>query len=107
MASELEVAIQQHLLEYLAGVTQLHEFEDWFVPISWELAESDDVAARELVGRIHNLIAETSRGDRSIESMHEELMKVLHPPFAENDCKETPSPSSASNAEMATFNVAA
>ena len=71
MASELE--IQQHLLQFLKGVSQLHEFEDWLVPVLWDLAESEDVAARELAGHIHNLIAEASRGDRTYRSMRESM----------------------------------
>jgi hypothetical protein len=77
MASQLELKIQQHLLQFLNGVSQLHEFEDWFVPVLWDLAESDDVAARELAGHIYNLIAEASRGDRTYRAMCDELHKAL------------------------------
>ncbi|SPF43407.1 hypothetical protein SBA4_3030025 [Candidatus Sulfopaludibacter sp. SbA4] len=71
MSSELE--IQRRLSQYLRGEKQLHEFEDWFVPVMWDLAESEDEPARELAGRISNLIAEFSRGDRTLESMRTEL----------------------------------
>jgi hypothetical protein len=82
MASELELDIQLHLIRFLTGDSELHEFEDWFSPLLWNLAESND-PARELAGRIHNLIAEASRGDRSFESMREELASVISP-FAQN-----------------------
>ncbi len=73
MASEMELEIHRRLSQYLNGRATLQEFEDWFVPVLWDLAESRDEAARELAGDIHNLIAEASRGDRSPESLREEL----------------------------------
>ena len=76
MASQQELEIQRHLARYLNGETQLHEFEGWFVPVLWDLAESDDEAARELAGSVENLIAETSRGDRTLESLHKELAHI-------------------------------
>jgi hypothetical protein len=73
MASELQLELQQHLVEYLDGTLQQHELEDWLLPTLWDLAESDDEGSRELAGRIENLISEHSRGDRSTESLQEEL----------------------------------
>jgi hypothetical protein len=75
MASELELEIQQHLSQYLKDAA-LHEFEDWFVPVLWDLADSQDEGARELAGSISNLIAEYSRGDRTLESLREGLARV-------------------------------
>ena len=79
MASQTFFEIQQHLAEYLAGRTKLHEFEDWFVPVLWDLAEGPDASARELAGRIHILIAEASRGDRTAQSLRQELTALQHP----------------------------
>ena len=79
MASEAELEIQQHLSLYLAGKLQRYEFEDWLIPTLWDLAESNDDAARELAGHINNLIAETSCGDRSMESLQEELTRIARP----------------------------
>jgi hypothetical protein len=79
MTSEAELEIQQRLSSYLAGKLQRYEFEDWLIPTLWDLAESDDDAARELAGHINNLIAETSCGDRSMESLQEELTRVARP----------------------------
>jgi len=76
MASELELDIQQHLSEYLEGQLQRYEFEDWLIPVLWDLAESDDDVARGLAGHIHNLITETSRKDRSPDSLREELTRI-------------------------------
>jgi hypothetical protein len=79
MASEFEREIQQHLSRYLDGTLQRYELEDWLIPKLWDLAESSDEAAREIAGHIHNLIAETSNGDRSPESLDEELKKIARP----------------------------
>jgi hypothetical protein len=79
MASELEIEIQQHLCEYLDGKLQQHELEDWLIPTLWDLAESHDDGARGLAGRIENLISENSRGDRSNESLQEELTRIGRP----------------------------
>ena len=79
MASELELEIQQHLSRYLDGVLQRLELEDWLIPTLWDLAESDDEAARELAGHIHNLIAETSSGHRSPKSLQVELTRLARP----------------------------
>jgi hypothetical protein len=80
MATRTE--IQQHLAEYLDGNTKLHEFEDWFIPVLWDLAEDTDESARSFGGRVHILISEASRGDRSQDSLREELEALCLPfPF--------------------------
>ena len=65
MASQIDQAIQRHLLQYLSGEIELHQFEDWFVPMLWDIDEYDE-CAREMAGRVHILIAEFSHGDRSL-----------------------------------------
>lgn len=76
MASEIALEIQRHLSRYLDGEIQLHEFEDWFVPALWDIDECTEEGARELAGRIHILIAEFSRGDRTADSLREELGRI-------------------------------
>ncbi|HUI77542.1 MAG TPA: hypothetical protein VLY24_06485 [Bryobacteraceae bacterium] len=76
MASQIELDIQRHASRYLDGSIQLYELEDFLLPALWDLAESEDEAARELAGSINNLIAETSRGDRTLESLREGLEAV-------------------------------
>jgi hypothetical protein len=77
MRSPIVSEIHRRLTEFLSGKTEFHEFEDWFVPILWELADGTDETARQLVGQIHILIAEFSRGDRTADSLREELAKVV------------------------------
>jgi hypothetical protein len=78
MAQGIELAIQQHLLQYLNGEIQLHEFEDWFVPILWSI-DTESESAREMAGEIHILISEFSRGDRTLAALREGLAASVHP----------------------------
>jgi hypothetical protein len=70
MPSELELGIQQHVMQYLSGVESLTEFEDWFVPVLWDIDDEDE-NTRELVGTMHILISEFSRGDRTLEGLRQ------------------------------------
>lgn len=78
MAS-VEQRILAHLSDYLNGKIQLHEFEDNFVRILWDIDECPDARARELAGEIHVLTAEYSCGDRTLESLREELTRIANP----------------------------
>jgi hypothetical protein len=73
MASELELEIQQHLMQYLSGAMTLTHFENWFVPILWEV-DDQDKSTREMAGTVHILISEFSRGDRSIAQFRQGLL---------------------------------
>lgn len=79
MLSIAELEIHNQLAQYLDGAIQLYELEDHLLPIMWDLAESNDEPARELVGRIMNLIAESSRGDREFESLQRGLADAARP----------------------------
>lgn len=78
MASVQE--IQRKLWRFLDGGIELHEFENFFVPRLWDIEGSGDEAATELAGHIHILIAEYSRGDRSLASLKEELGRIAQHP---------------------------
>jgi len=73
MASETQEEIQEHLSRYLKGEMTLHEFEDWFAPVLWDLADSDDEAAREIAGSVHVLISELSNGTLELPAFRERL----------------------------------
>jgi hypothetical protein len=81
MASDLVLQIQHHLAEYVEGKIALHEFEDWLVPLLWDLDESDDENARELAGEIELIIAEASRGDRTADCLRKNLEAAATRPF--------------------------
>lgn len=79
ISDRLELEIGQHASEYLNGRVPLHVFEDWFTDVIWDLAEREDCSVRRLAGRIANVIAEYSRGDRTIESMRREMENAIRP----------------------------
>ncbi len=57
--------IQKHLNEYLLGKIELHEFEDWFVSILWDL-------------RKHRTILRGNWRDTSITSSRKPLVEIVH-----------------------------
>ena len=88
MASELQSEIRDRLGSFLLEKTSLQDFEDWFAPILWSVAEDGDDQSRELVSTVNNLICEYSNGDRSENSMRRELVSTVFPfgPSAQGDC---------------------
>jgi len=76
MPSEIERAIQQHIMRYLADKESLAEFQNWFVPILWDIDQEDE-HTRELAGRVHILISEVSRGDRSLQDLSQGLASTV------------------------------
>ncbi len=81
MPSELEFAIQQHVMKYLADKESLAEFENWFAPILWDI-DQEDQHTRELAGRVHILMSEFSRGDRPLQNLREGLAGAVSPSLA-------------------------
>jgi hypothetical protein len=77
MESEIARQIRKNVRRYLNGEIRLHEFEDFFVPILWDIEEGQSEA--DLAGKVHILTSEYSRGDRSLLSLHEELENAIHP----------------------------
>lgn len=53
-----EEVLQQTLNDYLAKRMTFQEFQDWFVPTTWDLDESSPLALQKLVYRIELLMAE-------------------------------------------------
>jgi len=77
MVSELQSEICDKLTRYLGGEVTLQDFEDWFFPVLWDLAEERDSESRRLAGSISNMMAEYSRGDRSEGSLRAGLADEL------------------------------
>ena len=65
------------LLGILAAKPRCKDFEDWFFPVLWDLAEERDSESRRLAGSISNMMAECSRGDRSEGSLRAGLADEL------------------------------
>src|SRR6266852_8735708 len=77
MESEIARQIRKNVRRYLDGKIRLHDFEDFFVPILWDIEEGQ--ADADLAGKIHILISEFSRGDRPLQYLHEELENAIRP----------------------------
>ena len=77
MPSDFQLELQFNLGRYVDGRISLDEFEDWFLPVLWNLGEHGEERDRQLAGSIGNLIAEATRGDRSVDSLHLELANAV------------------------------
>jgi hypothetical protein len=67
---------------YVDGTIALHELEDTYLPLLWDADEDSDVV--QFLGHVNNLIAERGQGDRTEESVREELANAIRP-FAQSD----------------------
>ena len=77
MVSQTYEEIQENLARYLKGEIALHEFEDWFMPVLWDLATLEDDPAREIAGSAHILISELSDGTLELEAFRERLSSLV------------------------------
>lgn len=75
MEHSLDVQIRYKLMSYLLGEISLQSFEDWFVPSSWNVDQSKNQDAINMVYEIELRLAEFSNGHRS----EEELKDFLRP----------------------------
>ena len=73
--SALLSELQQHLLNYLNGQTTLRQFEEWFVPATWDVQDTDNPQLIETRNAIDARIAEYTNGDWS----EGELRNFLRP----------------------------
>jgi len=71
MASASE--IHGKLAGYLSGNITLEDFEDWFVPSSWNSREADDLEAWTLLSSIELRLSEYSSGHLTEEELRKEL----------------------------------
>ncbi len=58
-----EIELRKELARYLEGQCTLKEFEDWFVPRSWNFNQNSNPSLRNLVAQIELSLAEFSNGD--------------------------------------------
>jgi hypothetical protein len=76
--------IRRRLADWLDGNTSLREFEDWFVPNTWDLHLSGDVEAEEITDEIELSLFEYSDGTRSSSELREALTRISHPLIGHN-----------------------
>lgn len=65
--------IRQHLADWLEGRISLEEFEDWFVPATWDIHRSKDAEAEELTDEIELNLSEYTSGHLSPCQLRESL----------------------------------
>jgi len=65
MDFQSEFELRQELARYLKGQCKLKDFEDWFVPRSWDFNRNTNPSLQKLVSQIELAIAEFSNGDWS------------------------------------------
>lgn len=75
MRSPLEQAILDHLNRYLTGQWSLQDFDEWFVPATWDIDRSNDQAAIDLTYETILRFAEYDRRHRT----EAELKDILRP----------------------------
>ena len=72
--------IRDWLLRYLGGQVPLEEFEDWFLPSTWDISPDEDAAAFELSAEIRLRLAELDNGDWSEEQFGSLMSELLTRP---------------------------
>jgi hypothetical protein len=77
MPTSLETAIRDRLASYLAGEITLRQFEDWFVPASWNRAGQGNASLDALIGEIELRLAELTSGHRTEMELRELLSPLV------------------------------
>jgi hypothetical protein len=65
--------IRSRLADWLAGNRSLDEFEDWFVPATWDAHKAGDSEAEALTDEIEIRLSEFTDGVLSLEDLRREL----------------------------------
>ena len=76
MNQSLDQEVRAQLDRYLAGEQSIAEFQRWFLPASWNVHRSGNLAAEDLVGEVGLLLAEFEAGDRSEDDLRALLNRL-------------------------------
>jgi hypothetical protein len=76
MANAIE--IRQRLLEWLDGSISLRQFEDWFVPATWNAHRENNPEAESLADEIEINLSEYSGGQQNIEQLRGALRELAN-----------------------------
>jgi hypothetical protein len=71
----LETAIRNHLVSYVAGELSLEAFTSWLVSASWDIAGAGDEDAAQLAYSIELALAEHSSGLLTDDELRAELQR--------------------------------
>ena len=73
MDFQSELDLRQELARYLKSQCTLKDFEDWFVPRSWEFSQNTNPSLQKLVSQIELSVAEFSNGDWNESELRQEF----------------------------------
>lgn len=71
--------ISKQASRYLAGQISLNQFEDWFVPATWDNHKSNDSRAESLADDIEMFLSEYRDGVLTREEFRQELEAATRP----------------------------
>ena len=77
MSPSLDIEIREKLASYLADEISLEEFEDWFVPASWNVLNRESKIAIDLVYDIELLLAEYSKDCWDEHELREQFLPLV------------------------------
>jgi len=77
MDFQSEIELRQELARYLKGQCTLKDFEDWFVPRSWNIDQNSNPSLHNLVSQIELSLAEFGNGDWTEEELRQEFGILL------------------------------
>jgi 2C-methyl-D-erythritol 2,4-cyclodiphosphate synthase len=68
--------IRRKLNDFLRGANSLEEFENWFLPATWNLNSETDASAHELAAAITLALAEYDGGDLNLPELKVRLKEI-------------------------------
>lgn len=77
MPTSLDRDLQAWLVRYLAHEITLRQFQEWFVPATWNLDRARDAAAESLAGDIELRLDEYSSGHLDEPELRRELAALV------------------------------
>lgn len=77
MSTQLELAIHNQLVRYLAGEITLDQFRDWFDPATWDVKPAGTTRLFQLAGEIDLRLAEFTNGHLTESELRAELRPLV------------------------------
>ena len=77
MDFQLEFELRQELARYLNGQYTLKDFEDWFVPRSWNFNQNTNPSLQKLVSQIELSLAEYGNGDWTENQLRQQFSILM------------------------------
>jgi hypothetical protein len=73
----LDTEIREHLAKFLSSQLTLHEFEEWFVPATWDVYHSGNLDTIRLASEIELNLAEFASGHLSEDELRDALRPLV------------------------------